>query len=39
MLTQQQDLEVLADAIAGALPDLDPAGERLAIALLPSRAS
>ncbi len=33
MLTQQQDLEVLADAIAGALPDLDPAGERLAIAL------
>src|SRR5258707_5276167 len=33
MLTQQQDLDQLADSIAGALPDLDPDGERLAITL------
>jgi alkylmercury lyase len=33
MLTQRQDLDQLANAIAAALPDLDQAGERLAIAL------
>jgi alkylmercury lyase len=34
MLTQRhKTLDGLADAVAGALPDLDPAGQRLAIAL------
>src|SRR6266849_400221 len=32
MRTQQQDLDQLADALIGAAPDLDPAGERLFIA-------
>lgn len=33
MLTQHKSLDELADAIATALGDLDPAGQRLAIAL------
>jgi hypothetical protein len=34
MLTQRhKTLDELADTVAGALPDLDPAGQRLAIAL------